>query len=298
MTELHFIMDRSEPCRAGTFLRHDCGISERQLRRLKATKNGITCAGRTVRSIDPVQPGEELVLRFEDASRMTAGETVPVLFQDADVMLLDKPAGMPTHPSLHHREDTLGNAFAALCPGLTYRPVNRLDRNTSGIVAAALHPVAVPRLPGALRKLYLAVLGGTPPDRGTVDAPIGRVPGSLIERCIAPDGKRAVTHFRVLARGERYTLAALRLETGRTHQIRVHMASIGCPLAGDELYGGDMTDIRRHALHCAAVCYTDAQGIVHPVCSPLPADLRALTGREGCIFTKNEALDLCSMTDF
>ncbi len=270
-------MERQEPCTLESFLRLDCGLSGRQLRRLKRAPKGILCNGRHIRSIDPVLPGDRITLHIPDIRSMEPNPALraPLLFEDEDVLVFDKPAGMPVHPSQNHRLDTLGNAFAAQFPELTFRPVNRLDRNTSGLAAVAKHPIAAAALPGRIRKTYLAVVQGTLPERGTVTAPIARAEDSVILRCVASAGKPAVTHYRVLRRG-RYQLAEISLETGRTHQIRVHFSYLGCPLAGDDLYGGSTEDIRRHALHCARMDYTDRLGRVHTIISPLPEDMQNL----------------------
>ncbi len=278
MPILTFRMERTEPCKLETFLRQDCNLSRRQLCRLKAVNGGITRSGETIRSIDIVQKGDIIRLKIEDTSDILPNPqlSVPLVFEDEDLLVFDKPAGMPVHPSLNHRMDTLGNAFAAMYPQLTFRPVHRLDRNTSGLVAVAKHPIAAATLHGRIAKTYLALVGGAPKECGTITEPIGRVPDSLIARCISPDGKPAVTHYKVLQYG-RYALTELHLETGRTHQIRVHMAHIGCPLAGDDLYGGDCTLIQRHALHCAAFAYTDGSGTLRVLNSALPRDMQDLT---------------------
>lgn len=278
MPVLHFLMERQQPCRLDTFLKQDCGVSRRQLARLKHLPDGMTCNGQPIRSIDTVKYGDCIRLHIPDTTAIAPNPelSVPLLFEDGDLLVFDKPAGMPVHPSLNHRMDTLGNAFAARYPELTFRPVHRLDRNTSGLVAVAKHPIAAARLHGQIRKTYLALACGMPEESGTITAPIGRVPDSLIARCVAPDGKPAVTHYRLLHAG-RYALLALQLETGRTHQIRVHLSHIGCPLAGDDLYGGDCTALSRHALHCAAFDYTDTHGRVHRITSPLPEDMQQLT---------------------
>lgn len=277
MPDLVFVMHGSEPCQAECYLRRECGLSHRQISRLKQIKGGMMVNGRHLRSVDIVCPGDVIRLHMVDASNMTANPAlfVSVVFEDRDIRFFDKPAGMPIHPSRNHRMDTLGNAFAAMFPEETFRPVNRLDSNTSGLTAAARHAIAAAQLPPRIRKTYLAVVTGDPPDFGTIDAPLGRTEESIIVRCVRPDGQRAVTHFRTLKRGT-YSLVELHLETGRTHQIRVHMAHIGCPLAGDGLYGGDMSEITRHALHCCAARYTDADGLLHHITSPMPDDMRRL----------------------
>jgi 23S rRNA pseudouridine1911/1915/1917 synthase len=280
MPDLSFIMHWDEPAQAERYLRRECGLSHRQISRLKQIEGGMTVNGQRLRSVDTVCPGDVIRLHLVDTPNIVPNPAlyVPVAFEDEDVRFFDKPAGMPIHPSHGHREDTLGNAFAAMFPAETFRPVNRLDANTSGLTAAAKHAIAAAQLPERIRKTYLAVVTGTPPDEGTIDAPLGRTEESIIVRCIRPDGQPAVTHFRTLRRGTKYTLVELHLETGRTHQIRVHMASIGCPLAGDSLYGGDLSDIPRHALHCCAADYTDLNGQLHHITSGLPEDMQRLIG--------------------
>lgn len=282
MPDLIFTMHWDEPAQAERYLRRECGLSHRQISRLKQIPGGMTVNGAHLRSVDTICPGDVIRLHLVDTPNIVPNPKlcVPVAFADGDVRFFDKPAGMPIHPSHGHREDTLGNAFAAMFPEETFRPVNRLDANTSGLTAVARHAIAAAQLPARIEKTYHAIVTGDPPDRGTINAPLGRTEESIIVRCIRPDGQTAVTHFRTLRRGAKYTLVELHLETGRTHQIRVHMASIGCPLAGDSLYGGDLSDISRHALHCCAAVYKDAQGQVHRISSALPADMRRLTGEE------------------
>lgn len=277
MPRLEFIMKREQPCTLESFLRQDCGVSRRQLARLKHVEGGLLREGMPIRSIDPVYPGECIVLQIPDVPHLQPNPAlhVPLVFEDEDLLVFDKPAGMPVHPSLHHVDDTLGNAFASRFPSMTFRPVHRLDCNTSGLCAVAKHPIAAASLHGQLEKTYYAVAEGMPPDSGIITAPIGRVEGSLILRQVSPDGKPAVTHYRIVRRG-RYNLAEVRLETGRTHQIRVHFAHIGCPLAGDDLYGGGTDAIGRHALHCGALRYTARDGQVHEITSGLPEDMAAL----------------------
>ncbi|MBQ8079273.1 MAG: RluA family pseudouridine synthase [Oscillospiraceae bacterium] len=280
MPDLIYTMHRPEPCRAEVFLRQDCGLSHRQLTHLKHVPGGITRGGMLLRTVDTVYPGDVIRLHLPDAQHTEANLAlhVPEVFLDADVLFYDKPAGTPVHPSQRHHGDTLANVFAAVHPGLTFRPVYRLDMDTSGLVGCAMHAVAASQLPGRIEKRYYAVVEGDLPDAGTICAPIGRDPGSIIRRRIDPAGKHAVTHYRVLRRG-RFTLAECRLETGRTHQIRVHMAHIGCPLAGDSFYGGAPV-LPHHALHCGLVYYTDAAGICHEIRSPLPRELEALVQPE------------------
>ncbi|HAJ97877.1 MAG TPA: RluA family pseudouridine synthase [Ruminococcus sp.] len=276
MPDLVFIMNRPEPCKAEVFLRKDCGISHRQLTKLRHTENGLTVNGKLLKTIDTVKQGDCIHVHMVDKTEIIPNPDliVPLVFESDEALIFDKPSGMPVHPSQCHHTDTLGNAFTAKYPNLTFRPVHRLDNDTSGLICVAKNAISARSLPDRLQKKYIALVSGNPPDSGTIDAPVGRCEDSIIARRITPDGKKAVTHFQVLQRGEKYTLVSFRLETGRTHQIRLHMSHIGCPLAGDFLYGGDMGDLQRHALHCAEMEYTDLSGNVHQIHSPIPDDMQ------------------------
>lgn len=242
------------------YLRSAHGYSGRILIRLKKSPEYLQVNGKHARVIDPIHTGDSLRILLEDIPRTPPNPTlsVPIVFEDDDVIVFDKPAGMPIHPSRNHALDTLGNFFAAYCEKtgqeLIFRPVTRLDADTTGLCVAAKNMLSASKLAGKVDKEYLALVGNgsTPlPDSGTIDAPIARENGDGIRRCVNfADGKRAVTHYTVLARGEKYTTVRVWLETGRTHQIRVHFAYLGHPLAGDEMYGGDLSERRGHALHC------------------------------------------------
>ena len=143
-----------------------------------------------------------------------------MIYEDEDVAVFDKPPHMPVHPSIRHRGDTLANLFAALYPGLPFRPINRLDRNTSGLCVCAKNQYAASALSGSLSKVYFAVTCGTPPG-DTVDAPIGRAGDSIITRCVTPDGQRAVTHFERVGGNDSHALlkvaACAPLRRGELH---------------------------------------------------------------------------------
>lgn len=230
--------------------------------RLKRIPGGICCNGVPARTVDPVSAGDCITLT-EPAAEHTLPPlttcTVPILQETASWILYDKPDGMPVHPSHGHRTDTLGNVFAAAHPELPFRPVYRLDRDTSGICLAAKSAYSAAFLQGRVEKTYLALVCGTLQESGTISAPIGRADGSVIRRCVRQDGKSAVTHYRPLRQDGMYTLVELTLETGRTHQIRVHMASLGYPLAGDTMYGGSTAHFSRHMLHCCRVAFPDPE---------------------------------------
>lgn len=253
------------------------GISRRVLTALKRS-GGLTRGGGTLRTVDAVHAGDVITLRLDGGETSVAANpelSADIVYEDEDVVVFNKPPFMPVHPSQRHHDDTLANLFAARYPGLPFRPINRLDRNTSGLCVCAKNQFAAAALSGSISKVYYAITDGTPPG-DTVDAPIGRLGDSVIERCVTPVGKPAVTHFRKIA-GERRALLRITLETGRTHQIRVHMSHIGFPLCGDDMYGGDCTAISRQALHCGEVEFTlPVSGERITISAPLPEDMAAI----------------------
>ena len=251
------------------------GYSRRLTVKLKHTEGGITRAGQLLRTVDTVRAGETVLLACEEKTQLEPSRElcVPVIYEDSEVIVFDKPPGMPVHPSMKHRTDTLGNYFAHRFPGLTFRPVNRLDRDTSGCVLIAKSQYAAAALQGSFGKEYLALCCGRP-EGSVIDAPIAREHESLIKRCVREDGREALTRFEIIGGNGKYTLCRVFPETGRTHQIRVHFAYIGCPLAGDDLYGGSREDIARQALHCASLTFTSpADSRSHTVSSALPQDI-------------------------
>lgn len=181
------------------------------------------------------------------------------------------------HPSVRHRNDTLGNLFAYLYPDLTFRPVNRLDKDTSGLCIVAKNPYVANLIQGNCKKVYFAAVHGIIKGNGVINAPIAREKESIIVRCVRDDGQYAVTYYKNIKSNEKYTLLEINLETGRTHQIRVHFAYIGNPLAGDDLYGGKRDDISRQALHCGKIsfCLPETDENI-TVSSELPYDINSL----------------------
>ncbi len=211
----------------------------------------------------------------------------PVIYEDEDIVVVNKPADMPIHPSLNNYENTLGNAaayyFMQQGRPFVFRCINRLDRDTTGLTVLAKHMVSCSILQNDMlqRKIsreYLAIVEGVfENSEGTIDAPIGRKEGSTIERMIDyENGERAVTHYKVLEQKENVAMLALILETGRTHQIRVHMASVGHPLIGDFLYNPQNKGMPRQALHAWKLSF------MHPISkevlkleAPVPEDMKA-----------------------
>ncbi len=177
-----------------------------------------------------------------------------IAYEDDFILIIDKPPDVLVHPTVKESGTTLYDMvkeyYCEQGLNLGIHPVSRLDRFTSGLVVFAKEGVVQGWLDrGFFEKEYLAVTEGMPPAlTGIIDAPIARKPGSIIERCVAAEGKPALTEYRVIKSGAR-PLLALKLRTGRTHQIRVHLASIGCPVVGDGLYGSPGPQ-GRHLLHC------------------------------------------------
>lgn len=279
MKEIRLKVSSDTPLPLETFLLKKQGVSRRLLTKLKRQAGGITRNGETVRSVDTVYDGDEIVLRFEDTSLLEPNPEldVPVAYESGSVVVFDKPAGMPVHPSIKHQGDTLGNFFAARYPELTFRPINRLDRDTSGLCAVAKDAFAAKLLQGNIDKVYYAAVHGVTDESGTIDAPIARERESIILRCVREDGQPAVTHFRRIAFNGRYSLEEIILETGRTHQIRVHFSSKGHPLAGDDMYGGSREDIGRQALHCGKLMFREPlTDEAVTVASELPREILSL----------------------
>ncbi|MCH5321944.1 MAG: RluA family pseudouridine synthase [Eubacterium sp.] len=244
------------------FLR-DFGVSSALLTKLKRTENGITLNGNFARSIDEIHTGDRLSISIENDGKMPkplVDNNVEMVYSDEDILVLNKPPMMPVHESRNHQGDTLANAAACYMDSDTaFRSVYRLDRDTSGLVLIAKNELAASKLAGKIKKDYYAVCGGVLTDSGTIDLPIKRMGDSIIKRGVFDDGERAVTHWNAVKNNGKNTLLKINLETGRTHQIRVHFSHLGYALLGDTLYGGNCEDIERQALHCKTIYFN------HPI---------------------------------
>lgn len=231
---------------------------------------------RLVVTVPEVESGENIIRTEMD---------LDILYEDEDILVINKPAGMPVHPSIGNYENTLANGiawyFSQKGEDFVYRCINRLDRDTTGALILAKNPLSAAVLSvqmkrRQIRRTYLALVDGVLPESGVVDAPIARMEGSVITREVNFEtGESAVTHYERLAVGRYYSLAELHLETGRTHQIRVHMKYIGHPLPGDYLYHPDYRRIQRQPLHSFQLEFT------HPITkepmlftAPVPEDFR------------------------
>ncbi len=285
MATLEFMVpDVWDGKRLDSFLRTAHHFSGTTIKRAKNAEGGLTMDGSPIRTVDPLRAGAIVRVITDTAQRSYPPSTarVETLYADDDLIIFNKPSGMPCHPSKGHPCDTLANVFSALpdTQGLYFRPVGRLDRNTSGAVLCAKHAHAAYRLFGEDKpaKIYLALITGRLPQaQGRVEAPICREAEGSQRRCVRDGGQRAVTHYKTLLDSGALSLLALCLETGRTHQIRVHMAHLGCPLAGDALYGGDCTMLGRHALHCFVMALNHPlSGAPIRVLAGLPADMETV----------------------
>lgn len=246
------------------FLKDDMGLTKRQISQAKFRKGGICVNGQQARVSRILLANDEVEVLLEEAgkdSNLSLWKISPViLYEDDDLLIIDKPAGMATHPAHGHYSDTAANMAAAYLKstgaGGPIRLAGRLDKDTSGaLVFAKSQPaaarLAVQREKGLFQKEYLALASGQMKTvSGTIKMPIRKAPGELMKMEVCEgSGKPAITHFQVLLKKEEYTVLSVKIETGRTHQIRVHMAGAGYPLLGDTLYGGKDDRIKRAALH-------------------------------------------------
>lgn len=208
-----------------------------------------------------------------------------IIYEDEDLLVLNKPAGMPIHPSLNNYTNSIANALAYYFQSqgkpFIFRCCNRLDRDTSGLTIVSKHLISGSILSDMTKyrevhREYLAIArGSVTPSEGTIQAPLGRKEGTIIERTVDWEhGEDAVTHYKVVKEANGHSLVSLRLETGRTHQIRIHMKYLGYPLIGDYLYNPDMEYMTRQALHSHHMEFT------HPITgehmsftAPLPEDM-------------------------
>lgn len=248
-----------------TFLRRTCGITARSMTLLKYGDGGIFRDGMTLRSNDTVHTGEIITICLpSETNEIRPVEGTPdILYEDDHLLIVNKPAAMPVHPTKIHQLDTLANIIAFYQrkrgEGYVFRALNRLDKDTSGCVVIAKDRLTYAMVRDSVRKTYIAVCEGILDTAGVIDAPIGLADGSKMKRTVRGDGAPAVTHYQPVTHGNGHTLLDIWLETGRTHQIRCHLSSVGHPLAGDDLYGGSMRYISRQALHCRTV------SLLHPL---------------------------------
>lgn len=269
------------------------GFSSQNIIELKKMPESVLINGEWVYLTRRLCDGEELVIHIQenDVSEKIPPIKLPlqIVYEDEDILVANKPADMPIHPSLNNYENSLANAvayyYAEQGKPFVFRCINRLDRDTSGLTVIAKHMVSAGILSSmvadkkasGMTREYLAIVRGmVTPAQGTIDAPIARKDSSVIERVVDFErGERAITHYKVLETKNGHSLVSLQLETGRTHQIRVHMKHIGFPLIGDYLYNPDMEHISRQALHSYKLSF------LHPITkepmtftAPMPEDMQ------------------------
>lgn len=301
-TLTYFITKADTPLTVKGFLKRQ-GYSSRNLIDLKKLPDSILLNGQNAYMNARINPGDELTVSIceEDSSEKIVPVELPleIIYEDEDLMVINKPAGMPIHPSMNHYSNSLANAlawyFAKQNKPFIFRCVNRLDKDTSGLTIIAKHMLSAGILsamvaakgtdsaisgtqcPPTILREYLAIVrGNVTPASGTINAPISRKEGSVLERTVDfTKGENAVTHYRTVSTKNGYSLLSIILETGRTHQIRVHMKYLGYPLIGDYLYNPDTAVISRQALHSHRLSF------VHPIThkpmdftAPLPPDMQ------------------------
>ena len=288
-TFLYSISEADHDLRIEQFLRRR-GYSRQNLTELKKMPDSIQVNGLNCILKKTLSPGDELAVRIQetDSSEKIPAVNIPlrIIYEDEDILVVDKPAGLPMHPSMKNYHYSLANGlvwyYQQQKESFVFRCANRLDRDTSGLTVVAKHMLSANILSGMgyrheIEREYLAIVrGNVLPPSGTIDAPLSRMEGSIIERKVDFEhGERALTHYRVVEEKNGHSLVSLRLETGRTHQIRIHLKYLGFPLVGDYLYNPDMEYISRQALHSCRLRF------VHPITkermtfrAPLPEDMQ------------------------
>lgn len=263
-------------------LREHFGISNRLLLKLKRNKKIYLNNSNNIYLDIPTKVNDliRVNLDFEEnnSNIVPTKMNLKILYEDDSLLIIDKPPHMPVHPSLNNYENSLSNGvkyyFDSINLHRLIRPINRLDKDTSGIVMFAKNEYIQSRLTNYIKE-YIAIVVGKLEGKGIIDKPIKRKADSIIERCIDESGEKAITEYEVLKNfnieGEDLTEVKCILHTGRTHQIRVHMASINHPILGDTLYGKESDLINRQALHAFKIKF------IHPinkkeieVISPIP----------------------------
>lgn len=283
------IDSHSEGLRVEQFLRRK-GYSAQNLSTIKRMPESILVNGVHYYMKQTLKAGDRLLVRIQEteSSRNIPPVCAPlsIVYEDEDLIVVNKPAGMPIHPSLNNYTNSLANALAWYYQQqgkpFIFRCCNRLDRDTSGLTVVAKHLVSGNILSTMtkkkeVRREYLAVVRGhIAPESGTISAPLTRKEGTIIERIVDFDrGEPAVTHYHLIQEANGHSLVSLQLETGRTHQIRIHLKHLGFPLVGDYLYNPDMEYISRQALHSFRLSFPHPiTGEAMDFTAPLPEDMR------------------------
>lgn len=282
------------------FLRESVGVSTRIIQTLRHTPQAVFINGCASRVVDKVKHNDLITVYLPEKTQppILWNTRLEVIYEDDDLLIINKPAGVSVHPTRNHPNGTLCNAVAAYLKNngnenFVARAVGRLDKVTSGVMVFAKNAFVASRLNGNLDKTYYALAEGLLEGKGTVNAPIYRPDLNKTIRAVGEGGDEAITHWESVAAGDNKTFLKITTETGRTHQIRVHMSHIGHTLAGDEMYGAAVTEnLKRAALHCGRV------KIVHPITNKeitfvagLPDDMKKELEKSG--FTLDKAELIC-----
>ncbi|WIV20471.1 RluA family pseudouridine synthase [Paenibacillus polygoni] len=302
---VYVVLPEDEGMLLKTVLQNRLGVSRKLMSKVKLTEYGIQLNGQRVYISEKVKGGDRIELRMEkETSEDILPEPIPfdILYEDAHLLVVNKPAGLIVHPTSGHYTGTLANGVVHYWQEkgeqVRFRPVHRLDQDTSGVLCIAKNPyvhqhISEQMIQGTVDKYYTAIVHGYPePAEGIIDGPIDRDPLEPHRRIVTPDGYPARTLYHIVERYPHGSMVQIKLESGRTHQIRVHMSSIGCPLIGDTFYSADqlthvefnreqarLTDtwINRQALHASKLSLT------HPLSgervtftADLPADMAQL----------------------
>lgn len=246
------------------YLRYKIGLSLTTWRKVK--QNGsLLINGEPGFPYTLIEPGDTITVEWtSECSIMPVNIPINIKFEDEYLLIINKPPNMLVHPTKYDETHTLANAvlyyYKQHSWSYGFHPVHRLDRNTSGLVVIAKQPFIQHLLSKNNEKNFSRIYWGITdgiitPAKGTIDAPIGRRPGSIIERMVCPNGQAAITKYRTIQQFSNATLVELELLTGRTHQIRAHLSHIGHPLLGDDLYGGSTSLISRQALHAVRILF-------------------------------------------
>ena len=289
---LHYEIDAQHDGQSIKIFLKEKEYSRAVLIELKKTKEGIRKNGTWAGVNETLKAGDLLEINLSEEE--TSENIVPraynldILYEDEDILVINKPYDMPIHPSINNYENTLANGvmhyYKTQNKSYVFRCMNRLDRDTTGVTILAKNLISASILSnrmreGSLSRMYIAFVEGITKEEDTIDLPIGREEGSIIKRKIdKKEGKSAITHYRRLkvieVEGKPVSIVALKLETGRTHQIRVHMSAIGYPLLGDFLYNENNHMLTRQGLHGALCTFTHPiTGTYMKVAAPLPYDM-------------------------
>lgn len=266
------------------FLRGRAQLSVRLINALKRCENGIMLNGSQTRTIDLLNAGDTLTVNIPDDKILPDPVFIPldIRYEDKDIIAVNKTPFLAMHPTHNHQGNTLANGLAwhltQKGTNTAFRAIGRLDKGTSGMVICALNKYAAARLTGNVKKVYLAIVQGVFEGEGTIDCPIFRPNPMGTLRACGERGDRAVTHWQSLCTTSGRSLLRIRLETGRTHQIRVHFAHVGAPLCGDSMYGG--SGFAHQLLHCESAAFIHpVTGLPLKITAPMPDEMLA-TARE------------------